>query len=220
MALAVTYLGGPTVLLEYAGLTIVTDPTFDPPRAYDDGDGSPPLLKTAGPGIERTDLPPVDLVLLSHHEHEDNLDYEGLELLATGVRTYSTMKAAGDLFGGGVVGLDPWESDEFNGVTVTAVPALHGPPGSERRLGPVTGFVLEAPGQPAVYVSGDNASIPLVEQIAERFPSIGVAVLFAGAAQYGDLPGPLTLSSADAVRAAAILGAPLIATPRGERVEL
>ncbi len=249
---AVTYIGGPTVLLEYAGLLIVTDPTFDPPQSYSDGDGSPPLVKTAGPGIERGDLPPVDLVLLSHHEHEDNLDYEGLELLATGIRTYSTMKAAGDLFGGGVVGLDPWESDEFNGITVTAVPALHGPPGSERRLGPVIGFVLEAAGEPTVYVSGDNASIPLVEQIAERFPDVGIAVLFAGAAQYGDLPGPLTLSSADAARAAGILGAPtvvgvhtedwehfsesradleaafegafertpLIATPRGQRVEL
>lgn len=248
MALAVTYLGGPTVLIEYAGLSVVTDPTFDPPRSYPDEDGGPGLHKSAGPAIERGDLPPIDLVLLSHHEHEDNLDYEGLELLATGVRTYSTMKAAGDLFGGGVVGLDPWESDEFRGVTVTAVPALHGPPGSEQRLGPVIGFVLEAPGEPTVYVSGDNASVPLVEQIAERFPAIGVAVLFAGAAQYGGLPGPLTLSSADAVRAAAALGAPtvvgvhtedwqhfsetradleaafggapLVATPRGQRVEL
>lgn len=248
MALAVTYLGGPTVLLEYAGLAIVTDPTFDPPRSYPDEDGGAGLHKTAGPGIERADLPTIDLVLLSHHEHEDNLDYEGLELLATGVRTYSTMKAAGDLFGGGVVGLDPWESDEFRAVTITAVPALHGPPGSEQRLGPVIGFVLEAPGEPTVYVSGDNASIPLVEQIAERFPSIEVAVLFAGAAQYAPLPGPLTLSSADAVRAAAVLGAstvvgvhtedwkhfsetradleaafggaPLVATPRGQRVEL
>ena len=171
MTTAVTYIGGPTILLEYAGLMIVTDPTFDAPQSYSDGDGSPPLVKTAGPGIQRTDLPRVDIVLLSHHEHEDNLDYEGLELLATGVRTYSTMKAAGDLFGGAVHGLDPWESDEFQGVTVTAVPALHGPPGSERRLGPVIGFVLEAAGEPTVYVSGDNASIPLVEQIAERFPT-------------------------------------------------
>jgi len=248
MTTAVTYIGGPTVLLEYAGLTIVTDPTFDAPQSYPSDTGGPPLVKTAGPGIQRTDLPPVDLVLLSHHEHEDNLDYEGLELLATGVRTYSTMKAAGDLFGGGVIGLDPWESEDLRGVTITAVPALHGPPGSEPRLGPVIGFVLEAPNEPTVYVSGDNASIPLVEQIAEHFERIDIAVLFAGAAQYGGLPGPLTLSSADAVEAARILGAhtvvgvhtedwehfsetraqleaafggaPLLGTPRGQRVEL
>ena len=199
-----------------------------------------------GPAIERGDLGQVDLVLLSHHKHEDNLDYEGLELLATGVRTYSTRAAAMDLFGGNVVGLDPWETDAFEGVIITAVPALHGPPGSERLLGPVTGFVLEFDDAPTVYVSGDNASLPLVEQIAERFPHIELAVLFAGAAQYPPLPGPLTLSSVDAAAAARILGAstvvgvhtedwahftedraaleaafggaPLVPTPRGQRV--
>jgi L-ascorbate metabolism protein UlaG (beta-lactamase superfamily) len=202
---SVTYIGGPTVLLEYAGLRIVTDPTFDPPQVYTDDDGS--LEKTAGPGIQRADLGTVDLVLLSHHKHEDNLDYEGLELLATGVRTYSTSAAAIDLFGGDVVGLDPWETDAFGDVIVTAVPALHGPPGSERRLGTVTGFVLESLECPTVYVSGDNASLPLVEQIAERFPHIEVAIIHAGAAQYPPLPGPLTLSSVDAATAARILGA-------------
>ena len=244
---SVTYIGGPTVLLEYAGLRIVTDPTFDAPQHYPDDDGAG-LEKTTGPGIQRADLGTVDLVLLSHHKHEDNLDYEGLELLATGVRTYSTRAAAMDLFGGNVVGLDTWETDAYEGVVITAVPALHGPPGSERLLGPVTGFVLEFDDAPTLYVSGDNASLPLVEQIAERFPHIEVAVLFAGAAQYPPLPGPLTLSSVDAAAAARILGAstvvgvhtedwthfsedraaleaafggaPLVPTPRGVRVSL
>ncbi|MDH6180244.1 L-ascorbate metabolism protein UlaG (beta-lactamase superfamily) [Microbacteriaceae bacterium SG_E_30_P1] len=200
-----TWIGGPTAVLEYAGLRIVTDPTFDPPGNYVES-GEPPLVKTAGPGIPRSDLGPVDLVLLSHHEHEDNLDYEGLELLATGVPTLSTMKAAGDLFGGGVIGLDNWETHEIGDVTVTAVPALHGPPGSEARLGPVIGFVLEAPGEPTVYVSGDNASLPLVEQIAGAFDRIDIAVLFAGAARVPQIDAQLTLTSEDAATAARTLG--------------
>lgn len=199
-----TYIGGPTAVLEYAGLRIVTDPTFDPPGAY--GDPGDQLVKTAGPGIARLDLGPVDLVLLSHHEHEDNLDYEGLELLAQGVLTLSTTKAATELFGGGVLGLDSWESHQVGAVTVTAVPALHGPPGSEARLGPVIGFMLEAPGEPTVYVSGDNASIPLVEQIAGAFAKVDIALLFAGAARIPDIDAPLTLSSADAATAARLLG--------------
>lgn len=199
-----TYIGGPTAVLEYAGLRIVTDPTFDPPGRYGDPDDE--LVKTAGPGIARLDIGPVDLVLLSHHEHEDNLDFEGLELLAQGVLTLSTMKAATDLFGGGVVGLDNWETYEFRGVTVTAVPALHGPPGSEARLGPVIGFVLESPGEPTIYVSGDNASLPLVEQIAGAFDHFDIALLFAGAARIPQIDAPLTLTSTDAVAAARILG--------------
>ena len=200
-----TWIGGPTAVLEYAGLRIVTDPTFDPPGRYGEPDDGG-LVKTTGPGIPRAELGPVDLVLLSHHEHEDNLDYEGLELLATGVPTLSTMKAGTDLFGGGVIGLDNWETHEIGGVTITAVPALHGPPGSEARLGPVIGFVLEAPGEPTIYVSGDNASLPLVEQIAGAFDHIDIAVLFAGAVRVPDIDAHLTLTSADAVAAARLLG--------------
>jgi L-ascorbate metabolism protein UlaG (beta-lactamase superfamily) len=201
-----TYIGGPTVLLEYAGARIVTDPTFDPPRSYAEP-GSTTLVKTRGPAIARTELGAVDLVLLSHHGHKDNLDYEGLELLATGVHTLSTTDAATELFGGGLIGLDDWESTEHDGITVTAVPALHGPAGSERIVGRVTGFVLEAEGEPTVYVSGDNASLGLVGQIAERFPDIDVAVLFAGAARVRDITGALTLKATDAVSAASTLGA-------------
>jgi L-ascorbate metabolism protein UlaG (beta-lactamase superfamily) len=203
---AVTYIGGPTALLEYAGLRIVTDPTFDPPGDYADP-GRTPLVKTAGPGMTRAQLGAVDLVLLSHHEHKDNLDYEGLELLATGVLTLSSMKAGTDLFGGNVVGMDAWETHQVGSVTVTALPALHGPPGSEARTGPVIGFLLEADGEPSVYVSGDNASVPLVEQIAERFAPVGIAMLFAGAARIAAVDAPLTLRSEDAAVAARLLGA-------------
>ena len=243
-----TYIGGPTAVLEYAGKRFITDPTFDAPGTYAEP-GSTTLVKTAGPGIAREQVGPIDVVLLSHHSHKDNLDYEGLELIATGIPTLSTRDAASDLFGGSVIGLDSWETYEFDGVTVTSVPALHGPPGSERHVGEVTGFVLEAEGEPTVYVSGDNASLPLVEQIAGRFPEVEIAVLFAGAGRVPRIDGNLTLTSSDAVRAAELLGARavvgvhtedwehftetrdqleaafadtglLVATPRGETVTL
>lgn len=245
---AITYIGGPTALIEYAGLRIVTDPTFDPPQRYRER-GESPLVKTRGPAISRADVQPVDLVLLSHHLHKDNLDWEGLELIAQGPLTLSTRPAADHLWGGRVHGFDDWESHEVSGVTITIVPALHGPPGSESRVGKVVGFVLEAEGEPTVYVSGDNASIPLVAQIAHRFPAIDIAVLFAGAARVPGVEATLTMTSADAVTAAHLLGATrvvglhtedwehfsqsraeleaafasaglLVATPRGERVEL
>jgi L-ascorbate metabolism protein UlaG (beta-lactamase superfamily) len=202
----ITYIGGPTAILEYAGLRIVTDPTFDPPGEYPD-DAGDPLIKTAGPAIERADIGPIDLVLLSHHEHEDNLDFAGRELLAESELTISTTKAASDLVGLRIVGLDAWQSHDVGLVRVTAMPALHGPPGAEAMLGPVIGFVLEASGEPTIYVSGDNASLPLVEQIADRFPDIEIAVLFAGAARVSSIPENLTLGSVDAAAAAGVLGA-------------
>lgn len=200
---AVTYIGGPTVLLEWAGLRIVTDPTFDPPQSYPES-GSTTLIKTAGPGILRADLGRIDLVLLSHHTHKDNLDWEGLELIAQGPTTISTREAASDLWGGSVQGLDDWESTAVGNATVTVVPAMHIPPGHGYDP-PVVGFVLQSPDAPTVYVSGDNFSLGLVEQIAENFPDIAIAVLFAGAARVPGIDADLTLGSTEAAEAARLL---------------
>jgi L-ascorbate metabolism protein UlaG (beta-lactamase superfamily) len=205
----VTYVGGPTAILDWAGLRIVTDPTFDAPQSYEDPEEST-LVKTTGPGVARADLGQVDLVLLSHHGHKDNLDWEGLELIASGPLTLSHRFAASELWGGSVLGYDDWESHRIGDVTVTIVPALHGPPGSLWFGGPVVGFVLEKAGEPTVYVSGDNASLALVEQIAGRFPSIDIALLFSGAARVPGLDAALTLTSPDAASAAKLLGSPRV----------
>jgi hypothetical protein len=56
---------------------------------------------------------------------------------------------------------------------VTAVPAVHGPEDAERDADgfvncEVIGFVLSGPDLPAIYVSGDNASIGTVAEITRR----------------------------------------------------
>ncbi len=202
---AVTYIGGPTAVLEYAGMRILTDPTFDDPQTYPDPDGTP-LVKTRGPAIDAADLGRIDLVLLSHHEHEDNLDTTGAEWLV-GRPVLSTVEAGRDL---DVTGLAPWQKTTVGHVTVTAVPALHGPVGCEEYLGTVTGFVLQCEEEPNVYVSGDNASLDVVRSIAAEFPAIDYAVIFAGAARVPEIDADLTLTSADAVEAAHILGDPQV----------
>lgn len=199
----VTYLGGPTVLLEYAGLTILTDPTFDDPQAYE-RPGATTLVKTRGPALAVAGLPPVHLILLSHHDHRDNLDEAGLALVRSGIPTLTTPDAAAALDLPHVRGLEPWEATARRGFTVTAVPASHGPGDA---AGPVTGFVLEAPDAPTVYVSGDNSELDVVDEIAARYAPVDVAVLFAGAARVPRIDAALTLTSADAVAAARMLGA-------------
>jgi len=201
----VTYVGGPTVLLEFGGLRLLTDPTFDEPGSYENP-GSTTLVKTAGPGVSVAALGRIDAVLLSHHGHRDNLDDAGAALVASGVPTLATPFAA-EALGAAARALPTWDSVRLGAVTVTAVPALHGPEGSEELVGPVTGFVLEADGEPTVYVSGDNASLDRVDEIAARFAPVGVAVLFAGAARVPRIVGALTLTSADAVAATRMLGA-------------
>ncbi|MER7244249.1 MBL fold metallo-hydrolase [Kribbella sp. NPDC000426] len=204
----ITHIGGPTAVLNLGGLAFLIDPAFDEPRDYQLPGRV--MTKLIGPAIPAGELGPIDVALVSHDEHKDNLDDAGRALLATIPTVLSTPGAATRIEG--VRGLENWESIDLprpdgGVVTVTGVPALHGPEGAEKVLGVVTGFVLQGEGLPTVYVAGDNASLGLVKEIADRFAPIDVAVLFAGAARTALLDGAnLTLTSADAVEAARLLG--------------
>ncbi|MET9964544.1 MBL fold metallo-hydrolase [Streptomyces sp. NPDC006356] len=203
--------GGPTALIEYGGLRFLTDPTFDGPGDYPMANGRV-LTKTAPASAAPADLGRIDAVLLSHDQHPDNLDHSGRALLADVALTLTTPSGAGRL-GGTAQGLAPWDSVDLDRpvggtVTVTGVPARHGPEGCEPVVGEVVGFILTGDALPTVYVSGDNASLDLVERIADRFGPVDTAVLFAGAVRTPALDGALlTLDSAQAAEAARILGA-------------
>jgi L-ascorbate metabolism protein UlaG (beta-lactamase superfamily) len=205
--LALTPLGGPTVLVELGALRLLVDPTFD--HAGDHPVGTRVLTKTADAPIDPDELGRIDAVLLSHDQHPDNLDRRGRELLAT-VPLVATTTAAAARLGAPARGLEPWDALTLGATTVTAVPAQHGPDGTEDLTGPVIGFLLTTAGALTVYVSGDNASLRVVGAVAARSPRIDVAVLFAGAARTPLVDGFLTLTSEQAVAAARILGRPRV----------
>ena len=76
-----THIGGPTVLIEVEGWRLLVDPTFDTPgRRYAFGWGTS-SRKVTGPAVAAADLLPIDVVLLSHDHHADNLDDAGRALL-------------------------------------------------------------------------------------------------------------------------------------------
>ncbi|WP_312860866.1 MBL fold metallo-hydrolase [Amycolatopsis endophytica] len=202
----VTFVGGPTVLLEVAGKRFLTDPTFSPAGVHETTPGRP-LTKTEGPGLSADEIGPVDAVLLSHDQHADNLDPDGQRYVGEALLTLTTPSGAQRL-GGTAQGLPPWHQLHIGPVAVTAVPAQHGPKGGEELVGEVIGFVLTGKDLPTVYISGDNASLDVVRDISRRLRKLDLAVLFAGAARTSLFDGaPLTLTSEDAAEAATILRA-------------
>ena len=208
-----TLVGGPTAIIEYAGIRALTDPTFDEPGDYPSG--SVTLHKLTGPALEPDEVGDIDVVLLSHDQHPDNLDAAGRAFLPRAGAVLSTPAAAARI--AGVDGLEPWQTRTVADVEITAVPALHGPEGAEELSGPVTGFVLHAPGHPVVYVSGDNAAPTLVADIVARVGPIDIAVLFAGAANVGRFgDSDLTLNARTAVEAARALGEAVIVPVHAE----
>lgn len=202
--LHLTYIGGPTALLELGGLRFLTDPTFDPAgTSYPTAAYT--LRKTQPPAVAVPSLGALTAVLLSHDHHFDNLDRTGRALLQQVPAVYTTAAGA-ERLGAPAVGLEPWQSltlpaPSGGSVRLTAVPARHGPPNGDR--GPVIGFVLEPSTCPqaAIYVSGDTVWYEGVEAVG-RFP-IAVAILNLGAARVAAAgPHPLTFTAAEAVHLA------------------
>lgn len=203
----ITLIGGPTALIEIGGFRLLTDPTFDEPGEY-----SLPhvnLTKTSGPALTPNELGTVDVVLLSHDQHADNLDHTGRAYLTEVPRVLTTQAAAkrlgGHAQGGHAQGLAPWEhvtlmKPDGRRIQVTATPARHGPAGIEPLSGDVIGFVLTLNDHPSVYVTGDTVWYDGVAEVARRFPA-EIVLLFAGAAQTRG-PFNLTMNTNDAIETA------------------
>ena len=196
-SLSMTYIGGPTVLIDAAGMRLLTDPTFDDAGASYVRTST--LHKLTGPAIPASALGHIDAVLLSHHPHADNLDTAGEAMLKKATRVVTTVEGSIAL-GGNAFGLAPWQTAEIEGqhnrtMRITATPARHGPP--ERASVAVVGFLLDAFG--GIYVSGDTVLYEGVREVVERsHPHI--AVLHLGAARVEQAgPEPLTMTAEDAV---------------------
>jgi L-ascorbate metabolism protein UlaG (beta-lactamase superfamily) len=203
--LRMTYIGGPTALVGWRGLRLLTDPTFDPAgsvyrtAAYE-------LRKTLDPALTADALGRLDGVLLSHDHHFDNLDHSGRALLARVPRVLTTAAGA-ERLKDNAVGLTIWQEVDIPApggrvLRVTATPARHGPAHADR--GPVVGFALAFLDDPTdvLYLSGDTVWYEGVREVSERF-AVRTAVLFMGAARVRAVgEWHLTFTAAEGVEAA------------------
>jgi L-ascorbate metabolism protein UlaG (beta-lactamase superfamily) len=194
-------------------LRILTDPVFDAPgRVYSFGLGTI-SKKYSAPKIAAADIGPVDLVLLSHEHHGDNLDVAGRAVALGAPKIITTPKAA--LKFKQAIGLRSFESigiedPRVPGLRITATPAQHAQFKFLNPLaGPVTGFVLDSQDQTdgVLYISGDTVFFDGFLEIALKFPRIETAILHLGKAGFPYLSGPLryTMHAADALKAMQVL---------------
>jgi L-ascorbate metabolism protein UlaG (beta-lactamase superfamily) len=115
----VTWIGHATFLLQHSGLNIVTDPVWASQMAFH--------KRLAPPGVSLDDMPPVDVVLISH-SHYDHLSVTALRLLQ-GAKTLlvpAGLKSKLQLKGFmRVKELQWWETVQIRGVKFTFVPSQH-----------------------------------------------------------------------------------------------
>lgn len=206
MKIAITHIGTATTLIEIGGVRVLTDPALDPAgRRYSFGFGTG-STKTQEPAT--VDLSNLDVVLISHDQHADNLDEAGRALLPSAKQVVTTPGGAKRLGLG--VGLDEWATVAASGLRITATPARHGPPLSRPIVGHVIGFLIDAGQKKPLYISGDTVYFGGIEEIARR-TKVGAALLHLGGVRFG-ISGPLryTFNGAEAARAAKLLEADTI----------
>ena len=210
-----TYIGGPTLLIEYGGWRLLTDPTFDPPgRRYRFGPGIS-SRKLSGPAIDLAELGSIDAVLLTHDHHGDNLDDAGRAVLRSAGQVMTTVAGARrlrELLGGRVTGLRAWSTAALEApgrptLEVTATPCRHGPPLSRALVGDVVGFALHRPDRRGgdVWISGDTVLHAGVREVADRV-DVDTAILHLGGVRF-PLTGPLrySMTARDAVELCRLL---------------
>ena len=215
----VTRIGGPTLLVELDGWRILIDPTFDPPgRRYPFALGTS-SVKTRGPALDPTQLGAIDIVLVSHDHHADNLDTAGRALLPTATHVLTTTSGARRLSASNTRGLSAGETTTVEGhnrprLHITATPCRHGPALSHAIVGDVIGFAIRRDGETtvALWVTGDSVLYPALLRTA-RALDVDVAIVNAGGVGF-PLTGPLkyTMTGADAIRLISELS-PRVAIP-------
>ena len=188
---SVFFVGTATVIIRYAGFTILTDPNFLHAGDHVHLGYGLTAKRLTNPAVEIEDLPPLDFVLLSHL-HGDHFDRLAERKLNKATPIVSNRHATSYLEKVGFTKtrtLGTWEPlDVEKGeatLRLTALPGTHGPGPLGAVLPPVMGSMLEfrRAGEEArmrMYISGDTLVHDRLKEIPRRFPDIDLAMLHLG----------------------------------------
>lgn len=209
-SLRVTFVNHATVLIQLGGLNILTDPIWS--------DRASPL-KSAGPrrfrppGLRYRQLPPIDLVLVSHN-HYDHMDAFSLSMLATDHDPLFVVPLGNCFylkrFGADrCIELDWWQALDIElPVSLRAVPVRHwarrGVLDTNRALW--AGYVLET-SRRRIYFAGDTGMGNHFADVRERLGSPDLAILPIGAYLPRWFMGEQHIDPPEAVQAHLALGA-------------
>src|SRR5262245_14744257 len=174
--ITICWIGHSTVLINFYGIKILTDPAFGHHIGISLGLGTAGPKRYVAPALRMKELPPIDVVLLSH-AHMDHMDLPSLRGLPASPFTV-TAKATSDILKG--TGLKrivelPWgEGATFckaNGeLAIEAFEVKHWgqrwPSEVDRGY---NGYVLKREGN-AILFGGDTAHTPLFSEVRSRGP--------------------------------------------------
>lgn len=188
---SIFFVGTATVIIRYAGVTILTDPNFLHSGDHVHLGYGIRSERQTDPAIEIEELPSdIDFVLLSHY-HGDHFDHVVERKLDQSLPIVTTEHAADELAEKGfheTYPLETWEEIDIQKgdteLTITSTPGRHGPPVVAKALPPVMGSMLEFRSDERtllqLFITGDTVMYDDLEEIPERYPHIDIALLHLG----------------------------------------
>jgi L-ascorbate metabolism protein UlaG (beta-lactamase superfamily) len=188
---SIFFIGTATVIIRYAGFTILTDPNFLHRGDHAHLGYGLHTTRVTNPAIEMDELPPLDLVVLSHM-HEDHFDRVVAQKLDKTLPIVTTRQAAKVLKKLGFslpYALKTWRSISVTKgkatLRITSTPGKHAPGLMRKLLPPVMGSILEFQepvGQTRLrlYISGDTLLYDRLKEIPQRYPEIDLGLVHLG----------------------------------------
>jgi len=188
---SIFFVGTATVILRYAGFTILTDPNFLHAGDHVHLGYGLSAKRLTNPAMEIEDLPPLDFCVLSHY-HGDHFDQVVEERLQKDLPIITTPEAAEKISEKGftaAVALETWDSaivDKSDSrVVVTSMPGKHGPALADLMLPEVMGSMLQFESSNgakllSLYISGDTLVFDHLREIPRRYPSIDLGLFHLG----------------------------------------
>jgi L-ascorbate metabolism protein UlaG (beta-lactamase superfamily) len=216
LAGSITFVGTATVVVQFGGFTILTDPNFlHGGERVHLGYGMHARRLTE-PALSIAELPALDLVVLSHM-HEDHFDRIAARELQKNLPIVTTRHAASAL---GQLGfqktrpLSTWSSVRFakggRRLRVTAMPARHAPLALTPFFPPGMGSMLEFMDASErvdlrLYITGDTLFHDRLKLIPLRYPNIDIALVHLGGTRLLGLL--LTMDAGQGIRAVKVVRA-------------
>lgn len=206
----VTHINHATVLIQTQGLNILTDPIYS--------ERCSPLSwigpkRHRDPGIKFEDLPPIDVILISH-DHYDHLDLPTIEKLVKRDKPQIFLGlGVGERLPSmeNVTEMDWWESAiTKNHVRIHFVPVQHfsGRTLTDRNSTLWGGYVVETKTK-KIYFGGDTGYADHFKQTKEKFGPIDLALIPIGAYEPRDFMKYAHINPHEAVQAHLDLGSKL-----------
>lgn len=159
-----TWIGHATFLIQLNGMNILTDPVWARRMGFQ--------KRLTEPGMALSDLPEIDLVVISH-SHYDHLDFPTLRKLKgdpqyfvpIGLKSLFVKKGYAK-----VIEMSWWESIVHESLTIHFVPAQHWTRRSLRDMNTSHwgGWVIES-AEETLYFVGDTGYFNGFKEIGERF---------------------------------------------------